>query len=100
MVLKYRSKQYQLGICTITSTPYTVDRKIELVSEVANKRRHMARKRTIAILPQEELRRLFYLEQKRRLSRKESLEFSKLQELYQKAVEEGNTTETGDDGGV
>jgi len=90
MGLKYPSKQYQLGICTITSTPYTV----------GNKRRHMARKKTIAILPQEELRRLFYLEQKRSLSRKESLELFKLQELYQKAVEEGNTTGTGDDGGV
>jgi len=100
MVLKYPSKQYQLGICTITGTPYTVGRKVYLVSEVANKRRHMARKRTIATLPQEELRRLFYLEQKRSLSRKESLELFKLQELYQKAVEEGNTTETGDDGGV
>ena len=52
----------------------------------------MARKQTIAILPQEELRRLFYLEQKRSLSRRESLELFKLQELYQKAVEEGNTT--------
>ena len=60
----------------------------------------MARKKTIAILPQEELRRLFYLEQKRSLSRKESLELFKLQELYQKSVEEGNTTGTGDDGGV
>ena len=59
----------------------------------------MARKRTIAILPQEELRRLFYLEQKRSLSRKESLELFKLEELYQKAVEEGNNTGTGDDGG-
>ncbi len=52
----------------------------------------MARKQTIAILPQGELRRLFYLEQKRNLSRRESLELFKLQELYQKAVEEGNTT--------
>lgn len=60
----------------------------------------MARKLTIAILPQVELRRLFYLEQKRSLSRRESLELFKLQELYQKAVEEGNTTGTGDDGGV
>jgi len=60
----------------------------------------MARKLTIAILPQGELRRLFYLEQKRSLSRRESLELFKLQELYQKAVEEGNTTGTGDDGGV
>ena len=60
----------------------------------------MARKKTITILPQEELRRLFYLEYKRSLSGKESLELFKLQELYQKAVEEGNTTETGDDGGV
>ena len=59
----------------------------------------MARKRTIAILPQEELRRLFYLEQKRGLSRKESLELFKLQELYQKAVEAGNNTGPGDDGG-
>jgi hypothetical protein len=59
----------------------------------------MARKLTIAILPQGELRRLFYLEQKRSLSRRESLELFKLQELYQKAVEEGNTTGTGDDGG-
>jgi len=59
----------------------------------------MARKRTIATLPQEELRRLFYLEQKRSLSRKESLELFKLEELYQKAVEEGNNTGTGDDGG-
>jgi hypothetical protein len=60
----------------------------------------MARKRTIATLPQEELRRLFYLEQKRRLSRKESLELFKLEELYQKAVEEGNTTGTRDNGGI
>jgi hypothetical protein len=60
----------------------------------------MARKKTIAILPHEELWRLFYLEHKRRLSRKESLELFKLQELYQKAVEEGNTTGAGDDGGV
>ena len=60
----------------------------------------MARKLTIAILPQVELRRLFYLEQKRSLSRRESLELFKLQELYQKAVGEGNTTGTGDDGGV
>jgi len=59
----------------------------------------MAKKRTIATLPQEELRRLFYLEQKRRLSRKESLELFKLEELYQKAVEGGNTTRPGDDGG-
>jgi len=60
----------------------------------------MARKRTIVTLPQEELRRLFYLEQKRRLSRKESLELFKLEELYQKAVEEGNTTGTRDNGGI
>jgi hypothetical protein len=60
----------------------------------------MARKRTIATLPQEELRRLFYLEQKRSLSRKESLELFKLEELYQKAVEEGNTTGTGDNGDI
>ena len=60
----------------------------------------MAGKSTIATLPQEELRRLFYLEQKRGLSRKESLELFKLEGLYQKAVEVGNTTGTGDDGGV
>jgi len=59
----------------------------------------MERKRTIATLPREELRRLFYLEQKRRLSRRESLELFKLEELYQKAVEGGNTTGPGDDGG-
>jgi len=59
----------------------------------------MAGKRTIAIFPREELRRLFYLEQKRSLSRKESLELFKLEELYQKAVEGGNTTGPGDDGG-
>jgi len=59
----------------------------------------MERKRTIAIFPREELRRLFYLEQKRRLSRRESLELFKLQELYQEAVEGGNTTRPGDDGG-
>jgi len=60
----------------------------------------MARKRTIVTLPQEELRRLFYLEHKRSLSRKESLELCKLEELYQKAVEEGNTTGTGDNGDI
>jgi len=59
----------------------------------------MARKKTIAILPWEQRQRLFHLEQKKKLSRKELAELFKLQELYQEAVERGNNTGTGDDGG-
>lgn len=50
----------------------------------------MAKEKTITILPWEQRQRLFHLEQKKKLSRKELAELFKLQELYQKAVEAGN----------